>query len=144
MEKIQAKKGVKNMCVWVEDADKLSVSSSELNVVYTNQAIESYLMKSGHSLGLTGVKGQGKTFLIKVKRKMIDEDDSTICLPYERMVDTIDSSISINQSLYKYLKDYNVWVDLWKFSISATIITSKDINIPVSYTHLTLPTKSLV
>ena len=132
--KIQRKD--ENMCVWVEDADKLSVSSSELNVVYTNKAIESYLMKSGHSLGLTGVKGQGKTFLIKVKRKLINEDDSTICLPYERMVDTVDSSITINQSLNKYLKDYNVWVDLWKFSISVTIITSKEINIPLSSLRL--------
>ncbi len=124
------------MCVWVEDADKLDVSSNELNVVYTNKAISSYLAKNSHSLGLTGVKGQGKTFLIKVKRKMIEEENSTICLPYERMVDTIDSSININQSLNKILRDYDIWVNLWKFSISATVITSKDINIPLSSLNL--------
>lgn len=85
------------MCVWVEDADKLEFGSKELNIVFTNRSINSYL-RGKASLGLAGVKGQGKTFLIKVKRNIIGEDSSVVCLPNNRMVDIIDSSLTINRS----------------------------------------------
>lgn len=111
------------MCVWVEDADKLEFNSKELNVVFMNRAIRSYLHGSS-SLGLAGIKGQGKTFLIKVKRNSLEKNDSVMCLPNRRMVDSIDSSFKIDRSLYSYLVDYNVWVDMWKFSICGAIITS--------------------
>lgn len=113
------------MCVWVEDADKLEVNSKELNVVYYNQVVKSYI-KEGSCLGLSGVKGQGKTFLIKVKRKMFEKEPSVVCFPSNQMTDTIDSSFVIDQSLYNYLCDYNVWVNLWKFAISGSILTSKE------------------
>lgn len=38
------------------------------------------------------------------------------------MVDVIDSSINIDRSLDNYLIDYNVWCNLWKFSICGAII----------------------
>lgn len=113
------------MCVWVNDADKLEFDSRELNIVYSNNIIQNFL-NSNSSLGLAGVKGQGKTFLLKVKRKIcIDKKDIT-CLPDGKMVDTIDSSIHIDDSMHKYLSNYDSWVDLWKFSIAAAIITSKE------------------
>lgn len=110
------------MCVWVEDADKLDFNSQELNLVFMNRSIKSYLDEMSN-LGLSGVKGQGKTFLIKVKRKKVQSDPSVICLPYNRMVDIVDSSITIHRSLYSYLRDYNIWVNMWKFSICSAIIT---------------------
>lgn len=113
------------MCVWVDDADKLNLSSHELNIVYKNRNISAYL-KNSNSLGLAGIKGQGKTFLIKVKRKCIMENNTAVCFPYNRIVDTIDSCINIDNSLYNYLMDYNMWVNLWKFSICGTILTSND------------------
>jgi len=111
------------MCVWVEDADGLNVDSKELNIVYYNKIVKNYFSKC---LGLAGVKGQGKTFLIKVKRKKVENDPSVVCFPKSQMVDTIDSSFSIDKSLFNYLCDYNVWVNLWKFSICGTILTSKE------------------
>ena len=64
------------MCVWVEDADDLDINSPELEVLYTNRIINSYLSSKSGSLGLAALKGQGKTFLIKVRRKRISENDS--------------------------------------------------------------------
>lgn len=84
------------MCVWVEDADKLELDSKELGIVFENKAIASYL-NSRSSLGLAGVKGQGKTFLIKVKRKRIEENVSRLCLPKNNMVDVLDSSFHIDR-----------------------------------------------
>lgn len=109
------------MCVWVEDADKLEIDSKELDIVFKNRAISSYL-SSKSTLGLAGIKGQGKTFLIKVKRKNIKNDESIVCIPKNNLVDVIDSSVNIDRSLYNYLIDYNIWVNLWKFSICAAIL----------------------
>lgn len=119
------------MCVWVEDADNLEINSSELGVLYTNRTIDEYLQSTeGKKLGIAGVKGQGKTFLIKVKRKKIAKDASIICLPHDRMVDSIDSSFYIDESLYNYLVDYNVWVNLWKYAICVTLLQHSEIDTP--------------
>ncbi len=115
------------MCVWVEDADKLEINSKELSVVYYNRIIEDYFKNSSTALGLAGIKGQGKTFLLKVKRKQIGENESIICLPNGRIVDIIDCSFTIDRSLNRYLKDYNVWVQLWKFCICGSILTCTSI-----------------
>lgn len=109
------------MCVWVEDADGLNIDSPELDVLYVNRAIKDYL-NSKHKLGLAGIKGQGKTFLIKVHRKKIESDKSIVCLPRDKMVDVLDSSLTIDGSLYNYLVDYTVWVNLWKYSICMALI----------------------
>lgn len=120
----------KKMCVFVEDADSIDSDSPSLNVVFKDKKIANYL-NSNNCLGLAGVKGQGKTFLLKVKRKQIIENQSGICLPLSKQLDTVDSSLKIDISLSKILKDYNVWVSLWKFSIGSAILTSG--NVP---THL--------
>lgn len=133
------------MCVWVEDADKLEMNSRELNIVFENRAIHSFLY-SNSSLGLAGIKGQGKTFLIKVKRKILSTDPSVVCLPNSRMVDIIDSSLLIDRSLYNYLIDYNVWVDLWKFAICGTIITSPQVKelFKIDEMHIKSSTKKIL
>lgn len=115
------------MCVWVEDADKLEHSSKELKIVYYNRTVKSYLNSTSSSLGLAGVKGQGKTFLIKVKRNSLEKNKSIICFPRNKMVDTIDSSIEIDRSLFKYLRDYNIWVNLWKYAICCSILSFRSI-----------------
>lgn len=109
------------MCVWVEDADKLELDSKELGIVFENRMVSTFL-NGKSTLGLAGIKGQGKTFLIKVKRKRVSEDPSVICVPKDSMVDVIDSSINIDRSLDNYLIDYNVWCNLWKFAICGAII----------------------
>ena len=56
------------MCVWIEDADAIDMESKALNMVYINTRVKSFL-NGKNTLGIAGVKGQGKTFLLKVKRK---------------------------------------------------------------------------
>lgn len=108
------------MCVWVEDADKLVVDSHELAIVFSNRKVRSFL-NSRDSLGVSGIKGQGKTFLLKVKRKKVEESCPN-CIPQNMLVDTIDSAIKIDDSLWKLLADYNSWVKLWKAALCITII----------------------
>lgn len=130
------------MCVWTEDADVIRFGEKSLKIVYQNQIIKDYL-KSNRRLGISGTKGQGKTFLLKVKRscfqgKTEDENDNSYitCFPIDMMTDTLDSAITtpslnndtfiINKSLNAYLKDYKVWVQMWKLSVAVTIINSKE------------------
>lgn len=132
------------MGVWTEDADQLTMDSKELNIIYKNRKIDLYLQTKSHILGLAGVKGQGKTFLIKVKRKSISIDLSTICLPYNKMVDTVDNSLTIDKSLRKYLCIYKNWVNIWKFTICATVLTAKDIRENINLDKLKDKTKELL
>lgn len=126
------------MCVWREDADSIRFGEKSLSIVYQNQIIKDYL-KSNRRLGIAGTKGQGKTFLLKAKRSMVSGDSNStpiICFPKDEMVDTLDSSISItgvasseftiNRSLTNCLKDFGIWVQIWKLSIAITIISSPE------------------
>lgn len=131
------------MCVWTEDADVIRFGEKSLNIVYKNQVIKDFL-GSNRIFGISGTKGQGKTFLLKVKRsnfqgKIEEEEDESCpitCLPMNMMTDTLDNAITnqslnnkdfiVNKSLNSFLKDYKVWVQMWKISIAVTIITSKN------------------
>lgn len=115
------------MCVWVEDADSLTLTSDSLNVVFSNRIISTYL--KGNVLGLSGIKGQGKTFLIKVKRKKLASERSLLCLPKDRMVDVIDESLDIDSTLFTYLTDYSPWVRIWKYAICFTLIKCKELSV---------------
>lgn len=130
------------MCVWTEDADVIRFGEKSLKIVYKNRVIKDYL-KSNRIFGIAGTKGQGKTFLLKVKRSNFQgktEDGEAgsyiTCFPMDMMTDTLDSAITapalnsnnfiINNSLNSFLKNYKVWVQMWKLSIAVTIITSKE------------------
>lgn len=123
-ENIGKKRG-NNMCVWVEDADVLKEDSRELNIVYETRSIKSFLSTKNMIFGIAGIKGQGKTFILKVKQKRISEDDSIVCIPKGRMLDSLDSSsLNINQGLIGFLKDYNIWVNIWKCSIAIAVLSA--------------------
>lgn len=119
------------MCVWIEDADGIRWDGKQLKMIYTNQRINDYL-NSNRKLGIAATKGQGKTFLIKVKRAKyqslngVEDGTNIACFPKNDMVDTLDSSVEVNRSLNKVLSEYSTWVKLWKVSIAVTIITSDD------------------
>ena len=112
-----------NMCVWIEDADGIAMNDKSLNIVYVNDIVKSFL-KSQKVLGISGIKGQGKTFLLKVKRSYAEKAESVLCFPKNLMVDQLDSSIKINKSIIKYMEDYTNWVSIWKIALAITIIKS--------------------
>lgn len=130
------------MCVWIEDADSLSFGSEALDVVFENRIIRTYLR--GSVLGLSGIKGQGKTFLIKVKRKRVSKDRSLVCLPKNRIVDVIDDSFSIDTSLYTVLSDYAPWVSIWKYAICFSLIKCRDLSINTKTAMFSDDTKELI
>ncbi len=119
------------MCVWTEDADAIKWDDEQLKMVYMNQRIKEYL-HNNRKLGIAATKGQGKTFLIKAKRRqyqnpnIASEDKRIACFPLDDMVDTLDSSVRVNKSLHKLLINYPEWVSLWKISIAVTIISSDE------------------
>ena len=63
------------MCVWIEDADGILMNEKALDIVYQNNRIREFL-NSRKTLGISGIKGQGKTFLLKVKRSEAEKTDS--------------------------------------------------------------------
>lgn len=108
------------MCVWIEDADAIEMTDKSLEIVYQNARVNRFI-NSKKMLGISGIKGQGKTFLLKVKRNLAMQDD-ILCFPQNSMVDLLDSSLQINHSIFKYLEDYTKWVSIWKIAIAMTII----------------------
>lgn len=134
------------MCVWTEDADAIRFGEKPLEIVYRNNRIDEYL-RSNRKFGLAGIKGQGKTFLLKVKRQQYqganeesyDKADSAppiICFPKDIMVDTLNSSvgtmgagdhfIGIDSSLHRELQSFNIWMQLWQISIAVCIVSAKE------------------
>ncbi len=115
--------GSECMCVWIEDADAITLNEKSLDIVYQNTRVNSFL-NSNKKLGISGIKGQGKTFLLKVKRAFAEKDESISCFPRNLMVDQLDNSIRLNSSIFKFMEDYNNWVSMWKIALSITIIKS--------------------
>lgn len=124
------------MCVWIEDADAIEITDKSLNVVYKNERVGRFI-NSTKMLGISGIKGQGKTFLLKVKRNMAA--DTVLCFPQNSMVDQLDSSIQINSSISKYMEDYTKWVCLWKIAIAVTIIKYSDFKFDLERIHREAP-----
>jgi len=115
----------------MEDADAIKIGDDTLRLLYKNNCIRDYLYNS-KNLGLSGTKGQGKTFLIKSKRLLlqnglVDKDTPIVCFPKDAlMVDTLDNALTPNKSLIKYVSSYDIWVRIWKFSIALTVISSDE------------------
>lgn len=124
------------MCVWIEDADAIEITDKSLNVVYQNERVGRFI-NSSKMLGISGIKGQGKTFLLKVKRNKAA--DTVLCFPQNSMVDQLDSSIQINSSISKYMEDYTKWVCLWKIAIAVTIIKHSDFKFDLEKIHREAP-----
>ena len=110
------------MSIWVQDADAISSLSEEvLNLVCINKCVKEAL--SSDRLGISGIKGLGKTYLLKVKRRKL-ESTSADCLPLYRLCDIVDDTIDINYELDSYLKSIDAWTKLWKFSIGIAILST--------------------
>lgn len=123
------------MCIWLPDADGIEMDSDALNVLYVNNRIRNFLSKKSKSFGISSIKGQGKTFLIKIKRKKIQEgygtnkDYSISCYPVNRMVSVLDRSLTIKESLYNYLDDFSIWINIWKIALVITLMQDPESNL---------------
>lgn len=109
------------MGVWIIDADRLSLNDDGLKVIYRNKSVDHFL-NNNSMLGIASVKGNGKTFLLKIKRKS-HQNKGIFCLPENAMVDCPEPP-NFDKSLANYLNDINNWVCIWKVAISLSIIKS--------------------
>lgn len=112
------------MCLWTVDADNIdNIDASVLGVVLRNRPVRSFLDSSNKKLGVAGIKGQGKTFLLKIKVRAAREAGS-LCIPKDRLLDSLDSSIlrSVDGGVLSCLGIYENWVDAWKLSIGLSVI----------------------
>jgi len=97
------------------------------DLLYQNDWVKPFLLSKSSSC-ISSAKGFGKTFLLKVKRKRIEERKrveegySIHCIPKSQMLDTIPENIQWGKNLQNILSKYNNWVLLWKLSISLAVV----------------------
>lgn len=116
---------VNKMYIWNMAADIYGFSDKQIeNAVYANPEIERFI-NAKDSMGISGCKGMGKTFLLKAKRMMAMRDSSYFILPQNQLVDT-PGPIILNHSQIKFLSSYQNWVSLWVFCISAYILSQDE------------------
>lgn len=121
------------MCIWHPEADSLDFNNDALNIVFRNNCINNYLKKES-SLGIAGIKGQGKTFLIKAKRKALGKD--YILIPKDSvMIDTLDIGLKLQKNKINFLSSYTNWVLLWKAAIFITVLQTLKNKEIISYNN---------
>lgn len=107
--------------IWIVEADSLEMDDININLVHKTERIKKFLEQDSYSL-ITSTKGWGKTFLLKVKRKML-QDKGIICIPYDKMIDTGRIYINGNDKI-TFLKKRKIWVRIWSISIIMSIFKS--------------------
>ena len=105
--------------VWILDADGIEFDNEEINNIFRTRIVDEFL-EDEKKLGVAAPRGLGKTFLIKAKRKIMQNKPGVLCLPEITMVDTI-SSPRFSESNKRFFEDYENWKFLWKVSIVVAI-----------------------
>ena len=113
------------MAIWIEDADEITMTDDVMRLFYQNDRVKDFIQMN-KVLGVSGIKGQGKTFLLKIKRSIAMKDNID-CLPNDFMVDQLDGSTRIPHELKRFMLNYSNWVDMWKVAIALTIIKYMDL-----------------
>lgn len=115
------------MCIWHPEADSLIFDNNALEIVYHNNRVDSFI-QSTNKLGIAGIKGQGKTFLIKAKRHELERTKSALFLPIDAvMIDSLSTDVEIRSRQRKFLSSYTNWVSIWKIAIAITILQHPDV-----------------
>lgn len=116
------------MCVWHPEADSIEFNSTALKILYRNNRVDSFL-NSMRELGVSAIKGQGKTFLIKAKRFLLNQKGSLLLLQKDSvMIDGLSADINIRPRQKKFLSSYTNWLSLWKVAIVVTILQNPEVN----------------
>lgn len=133
------------MSLWTTDADNLNMDSPTLQIVLRNRPVAAFLSDSNSLLGVAGIKGQGKTFLLKAKRKSSFEN-GVVCIPQDKMADSIDGSVVryIDAGALSLLANYDVWIDVWKVSIGLSVLSTLKQSIDMSISNLCPSAKGIL
>ena len=114
--------------IWLPDAELADGTQTRFNSFTLTKEIEKYLKDNGsHLLGISSVKGIGKTFLLQVKR--VKSSRKYFCLPScpKPSVENNWATERVSFDSYSKLKTsdtYNDLVILWKFAIKCYLINT--------------------
>lgn len=125
--------------VWILDADGIEFDNEEINNIFRTRIVDEFL-ENEKKLGIVAPRGLGKTFLIKAKRKIMQDKPGVLCLPEITMVDTI-SSPRFNESNLRFFENYENWKSLWKVSILISIFKQFNGSKCIEFLKETLPSK---
>jgi hypothetical protein len=115
------------MPAWVEDAQQLTelrdLSNSQSSVLLRTSEVEEFLSNvnlSSHAL--VAPKGFGKTFVLKLKRVSLQEDDYR-CFPFSPIVDRPSNKPPIlPNEIINVLENSDNWETLWNIAFSICLI----------------------
>jgi hypothetical protein len=115
------------MPAWVEDAQQLTelrdLSSSQSSVLLRTTEVEEFLSNvSLSSHALVAPKGFGKTFVLKLKRISLQENDYR-CFPFSPIVDRPSNKPPIlPNEIIHVLENSDNWETLWNIAFSICLI----------------------
>ena len=110
------------MSNWQLDAQLLD--DLDERYIFKNARINTFLKKGDYSkFILVASKGMGKTLLLRNKRNEIENSKKGILLiPKNETADYVNLPASIGREFYSAMSDKNFWVDIWKLSISISVL----------------------
>jgi hypothetical protein len=119
-------------CVWDIDADIIRIGQGGITKqLFRNSRIDDFLTEE-YSMGISGSKGMGKTFVLKCKR-LLSQNEGLLVLPRDSLLDTA-GAIELSKSHIKLLCVYNNWVNLWISCISVFLLSEKEVRSKVYQT----------
>ncbi|MBE6741040.1 MAG: DUF4062 domain-containing protein [Ruminococcaceae bacterium] len=110
---------------FVVDANDMPLDESLLKVLYRTDPIKTFLSNNDFTkssiFAVSSPKGYGKTFVLKAKKVLMQQNRGTLLIPENQELDSI-ASIRYNSTTTNFLSDYKNWVDLWQVSITLSAI----------------------
>src|ERR1700739_2900207 len=115
---------------WVEDARNLDNAEQLLHsargILLETPAIGDFLRNETNKRVVVAPKGEGKTFLLKSKRILLQRNSENLsCLPDNQLVDaTISDSPSLSQGDVQRFVDYAFWCQVWSVALMVSVVKS--------------------
>ena len=115
---------------WVEDARNLDNAEQLLHsahgILLETPAIADFLRNETNKRIVVAPKGYGKTFLLKSKRILLQQNSENLsCLPENQLVDaTISDSPSLSQADVQRFVDYTFWCQVWSAALMLSVVKS--------------------
>ena len=110
---------------FVVDANDMPLDDTLLKVLYKTDTIDNFLSNNSvtkdYVFAVSSPKGYGKTFVLKAKKIMMQNETGTLLIPENQELDYI-VSIRYNSETTSFFQDYKNWVDLWQTSIVLSAI----------------------
>lgn len=116
--------------LWMTEGDEISADRIE-NLLYRNKRVEQFLNDDSARIVIAG-KGSGKTILLKMKRKEIEEryKSSVMFIPSpDPYLDFAQAQLSfLSNNQMEFLQDRRIAKMFWQFSLMLSVLSYWSIN----------------